>query len=164
MAESRREGPPACNTSDPADARRFQDRALKLLKAKGLRITGPRTEVIRTLSETNAALSPYSIHERLTAEGRKLDVVSVYRILSTLLDFGLVHHIGLVDGYYACRADHDREHSAEHLVCDSCGCVTEVESQTDFLQSLLARAASYEFSPRIARIEVIGRCAHCVNK
>lgn len=93
-----------------------------------------------------------------------MDVVSVYRVLSTLLDLGLVHHIGLVDGYYACRADHDREHSTEHLVCDLCGCVTELEPESESQRGLMARAADYSFTPRISRIEIIGRCAHCVEK
>lgn len=127
----------------------------------GFRITGPRVEVIRTLSQTNTALSPYKIHERIAAEGRRVDVVSVYRILSTLLEVGLVHHIGLVDGYFACRAEHGDEHSAGHLVCDACGCVTEIEPQYELVQAILGGATKFGFTPRSMRIEVIGRCSHC---
>ena len=45
-------------------------------------------------------MSAYAIHEKITGEmNGKIDVVSVYRILVTLQEVGVVVHIGIVDGY-----------------------------------------------------------------
>ena len=63
----------------------------------------PRVQVIRTLGNSKKSLSAYEVHERIIQAGGKIDVVSVYRILSTLEEIGLIYHIGLVDGYFPAR-------------------------------------------------------------
>ena len=68
-----------------------------------MRITTPRTEVIRVLARSDRALNAYGVHEAVLAGGRKIDVVSVYRILSTLERLGLVARLGLLDGYFPRR-------------------------------------------------------------
>src|SRR3954464_4350604 len=87
----------------PEEARRYEEHALKELRNAGYRITMPRVQVIRALADTTKALSAYAIHEKIINSGGKIDVVSVYRILSTLQEVGLIHHIGIVDGYFPCR-------------------------------------------------------------
>ena len=84
-------------------AKIYEDHSLKELRNAGYRITMPRVQVIRALADTSRALSAYAIHEKIISGGGKIDVVSVYRILSTLQEVGLIHHIGVVDGYFPCR-------------------------------------------------------------
>ena len=76
------------------DAKSFEDRSLKELRQAGYRITMPRVQVIRALADSPKALSAYAIHEKIISSGGKIDVVSVYRILNTLQEVGLIHHIG----------------------------------------------------------------------
>lgn len=95
--------PPAILSRRPLSPAEFEARALALLRGEGMRITTPRTEVIRVLARTDRALNAYGVHEAVLAGGRKIDVVSVYRILSTLERLGLVARLGLLDGYFPRR-------------------------------------------------------------
>jgi Fur family transcriptional regulator, zinc uptake regulator len=80
----------------------YEEHALQQLRAAGFRITMPRVQVIRALAESKKALSAYAIHGVITASQGRIDVVSVYRILSTLQEVGLIHHVGVADGYIPC--------------------------------------------------------------
>jgi len=91
------------NVGTPTAAKVYEEHSLRELRAAGFRITMPRVQVIRALADTSKALSAYAIHEKIISGGGKIDVVSVYRILSTLQEVGLIHHIGIVDGYFPCR-------------------------------------------------------------
>jgi Fe2+ or Zn2+ uptake regulation protein len=86
---------------DPKKA--YEEHCLQELRLSGYRITMPRIQVIRALADTSVALSAYAIHERIMESGGRIDVVSVYRILATLQTVGVIHHIGIVDGYFPCR-------------------------------------------------------------
>src|SRR5205085_7033977 len=88
--------------TEMTEAKAYEEHSLKELRAAGYRITMPRVQVIRALADTKKALSAYAIHEKIISGGGKIDVVSVYRILSTLQEVGLMHHIGVVDGYFPC--------------------------------------------------------------
>ncbi len=153
----------SCNHATQEEAKKFEERSLEVLKDAGFRITMPRVQVIRALAETNRALSAYTIHDRIVSKGGRIDVVSVYRILTTLQAVGLVHHIGVVDGYYPCRADEDHTHDTEHLVCEECGCVEEVPIAQTSAKALENQAAASGFRPSEVKIEVLGTCAHCLS-
>src|SRR5882757_8401730 len=104
MRERRSRDPQMNSTPAVMDeARVYEEHSLKELRTAGYRITMPRVQVIRALADTNTALSAYAIHEKIISSGGKIDVVSVYRILATLQEVGLIHHIGVVDGYFPCR-------------------------------------------------------------
>ena len=79
--------------------KQFEAHAIGTLKAQGFRITMPRTSVIRILANAGTALSAYEIHNACLAADYKLDIVSVYRILSTMLECKLIYKVGRVDGY-----------------------------------------------------------------
>ncbi|MBX3120193.1 MAG: transcriptional repressor [Fimbriimonadaceae bacterium] len=153
-----------CNVATQGEAKKFEERALEVLKEEGFRITMPRVQVIRALAESNRALSAYAIHERIVSKGGRIDVVSVYRILSTLQAVCLVHHIGVVDGYYPCRADAEHIHDTEHLVCEQCGCVAELPIAQSSAKAVESQAAQAGFRPSEMKIEVLGTCAHCLGK
>lgn len=162
MKERRtREPQLACNHASLEEARQFEELSLRELREAGYRITMPRVQVIRALGESNKALSAYAIHERIISTGGKIDVVSVYRILATLQEVGLIHHIGVVDGYFACRqAGADRNRS-QHLVCENCGCVTEVALPQSLVDATDDQAAKAGFKPTNIKVEVLGKCIHC---
>src|SRR5580698_1693066 len=98
------------------EARVYEEHSLQELRSAGYRITMPRVQVIRALGDTKRALSAYAIHEKIINSGGKIDVVSVYRILSTLQEVGLIHHIGVVDGYFPCRMENSAGKRSEVVV------------------------------------------------
>lgn len=162
MKDKRNDAPlSACNMASPDALESFEDLALRVLRTTGLRVTMPRVQVIRALGESNRALSAYSIHERIHAAGGMIDVVSVYRILSMLQTAGLVHHIGIVDGYIPCRIAREHESECEHMVCSKCGCVTELPLSPVAHQAATSQAEDVGFVPTIVKVEMLGTCRHC---
>ncbi|MCO5298151.1 MAG: transcriptional repressor [Fimbriimonadaceae bacterium] len=117
--------------------------------------------MIRALGQSNRALSAYEIHEAIVDGGGKIDVVSVYRILATLLETGLIHHIGVVDGYLPCRLEDAHTDDLEHLVCERCGCVTELSLPPSVIKATTEQGERLGFEAKAIRIEIVGLCEHC---
>lgn len=143
-------------------AKSYEERAISELRGHGYRITMPRVQVIRALGDTPKALSAYAIHEKILSSGGKIDVVSVYRILATLEEIGLVHHIGIVDGYFPCRTTDCRSHFTEVIVCDACGAVTELSLPESVIKTLESQAKEHSFILSGIKIELSSSlCSGC---
>ncbi|HRK22965.1 MAG TPA: Fur family transcriptional regulator [Fimbriimonadaceae bacterium] len=150
-----------CNESSRERKVAFEEIALEALRDAGFRVTMPRVQVIRALGESNRPLTANEIHQRIQISGGRIDSVSVYRILSTLQAVGAVHRIGVVDAFYACGLQTDQAHDTQHFVCESCGCVTEVNLPLGASTSVAEEAAKVGFLASEIRLEVLGRCRHC---
>lgn len=138
------------------EGKAFEELAIERLKVKGFRITMPRVQVIRALAHTNQALSAYGIHESIVRNGGRIDVVSVYRILSTLAEVGLIHHIGVVDGYIASRILTENQNKTQHLICKGTGIVQEVEAPEEAIKAIEKQLAQLNFEPSQIKIEILG--------
>ncbi len=144
---------------DPSST--FEARAIECLREAGLRITNPRIAVIRALAQSKKALSANEIYELVKRSGGSVDVVSVYRTLAMLLENHLVHHLGVVDGYLACGMEEPHGPLTEHLVCQECGTVTELEPEGAMAALNSEKFNRAGFVPSEVKIEVLGRCAKC---
>lgn len=131
------------------------------MRQANLRVTMPRIQVIRVLASADRPLSPHAIHDAILAEGGRIDVVSVYRILAALQQLDLVHHIGSVDGYMACGMDGHDEPETEHLICTTCGKVTEAAVPLESTRALQMQLMDFEFAPDLVRVEILGECREC---
>jgi Fe2+ or Zn2+ uptake regulation protein len=138
------------------EAQAYEEHSLRELRAAGYRITMPRVQVIRALADTNKALSAYAIHEKIINGGGKIDVVSVYRILSTLQEVGLIHHIGVVDGYFPCRISDCHGKRSEVMVCESTGDVTELRLPEEIISVVERQAREQGFDANMIKVEVTG--------
>lgn len=150
-----------CHVASQEASNSFEEVALSVLRSSGCRITKPRIQVIRILAGSHRAQSAYSIHEQIVAKGEKVDVVSVYRILSALQELGLVHRVGIVDGFIPCRIDGEHEGRVQYLVCKQCGCVTELSLPESSLESAISLSDNQGFMSEDIRLEMLGTCAHC---
>jgi Fe2+ or Zn2+ uptake regulation protein len=139
------------------EAKQYEEQALKELRAAGFRITMPRVQVIRALADTKRALSAYAIHEKIINGGGKIDVVSVYRILSTLQEVGLIHHIGVVDGYFPCRMANCSGKRSEVVVCEETSDVMELELPQSIVDLIEEQARHNGFSASTIKVEIMGR-------
>lgn len=90
---------------------------------------------------------------------------SAYRNLTELIAVGVVHRIIAGDEFSHFELAEDLTSHHHHLVCSSCGRVTDVTLSDDLEASLdraLARlAARNGFSADHHRLDVVGRCAGC---
>jgi Fe2+ or Zn2+ uptake regulation protein len=138
------------------EARAYEEHSLKELRAAGYRITMPRVQVIRALADTKKALSAYAIHEKIISGGGKIDVVSVYRILSTLQEVGLIHHIGVVDGYFPCRMADCHGKRSEVMVDDQTGDVMELRLPQSMVDAIEEQAQKNGFEATQIKVEIKG--------
>jgi Fe2+ or Zn2+ uptake regulation protein len=144
---------PAGKTADSAQV--FEDGAIKALKDAGYRITMPRVQVIRALADTKTALSAYAIHEKIIEGQGKIDVVSVYRILTTLQEVGLIYHIGVVDGYFPCRLPDGTQRSLV-IVSEATEDIIELELPVKVVEEIQAQGKSAGFEVSTIKVEVVG--------
>lgn len=150
-----------CNETDQTEIERFEQTAVGRLRGLGLRVTGPRRMVLRALATSRKPLGAYQIRDRVREAGGRVDVVTVYRILSALVEVGLAHHIGSVDGYLACTGQHSGAHGTEHLICQKCGCVQELPIPNSAMSEIGVAASRMGFLSDQTRVEVLGICEHC---
>lgn len=140
-----------------SSAKAYEEQALRELRNAGFRITMPRVQVIRALADTETALSAYAIHDKIISSGGKIDVVSVYRILSTLQEVGLIHHIGVVDGYFPCRLSTCGERRSEVVVEETTGSVKELQMPKSIIQAIEEQARAAGFETTGIKVEITGR-------
>jgi len=138
------------------EAHDYEEHSLKELRNAGYRITMPRVQVIRALGDTTKALSAYAIHEKIINSGGKIDVVSVYRILSTLQEVGLIHHIGIVDGYFPCRMTDCPARRSEVVVEEGTGAVTELRLPASILEAIEKQIHEAGYEAAQIKVEITG--------
>jgi Fur family transcriptional regulator, ferric uptake regulator len=105
----------------------WADTTLDTLHRKGLRNGGARRAVIELLAEQDCCLTAQEIFDRLRADGRRVGIASVYRVLELLSSEGLLQRIDLGSGisrFEPVRSGGEHHH---HLVCDRCGKVEAFE-------------------------------------
>lgn len=80
-------------------------------------------------------------------------MVTVYRTLDLLAELGLLRKLELGDGpRYELAEDHHH-----HLICESCGDISEFEE----CPLDLCQLPSDEFEVRSHSVEVYGKCTAC---
>src|SRR4051812_27578584 len=136
------------------DSKNYEEHSLKELRNAGYRITMPRVQVIRALADTTRALSAYAIHEKIINSGGKIDVVSVYRILSTLQEVGLIHHIGIVDGYCPCRMTDCHGKRSEVVVDETSGAVTELILPDSIVEAIERQIQEAGYEAASIKVEI----------
>lgn len=131
------------------------------LLTDGLRYTSSRRAVVDVLARSDR---PLTIPEILESD-RSLAQSSAYRNLTELIAAGVVHRIVSGDEYSHFELAEDLTSHHHHLVCTSCGRVTDVtlsdEVEANLDRALLRAASAQGFSPEHHRLDVIGRCADC---
>ena len=141
---------------------RSLERARTAYRARGARLTDLRESVLRELAGSHRALGAYDIIQQLGAHGRHVAPISVYRVLESLLQVGLIHRIESQNAYVACHAAHESARPILFLVCERCG--TVAESSAPELQETLDRVAgAVQFALSDTVMEVTGLCEHCAH-
>jgi Fe2+ or Zn2+ uptake regulation protein len=135
--------------------------AAERLRTDGQRYTAQRRAIVERL---HAEEQPLTIPQLLAREPH-LAQSSAYRNLAVLERAGVVHRIVTSDEFarYELAEDLTRHH--HHLICSSCGAVTDFEVSDTVeheLEGALARAARRaRFTVRTHRLDLVGTCADC---
>jgi len=136
------------------DARSWAERRLK---EKGLRVTQPRVAVLACLASSarhpTAEEVGTAVHRLLPTAAR----ASIYNVLHSLKDAGLVSELVFDDALARYDANVDRHH---HFVCAGCGTVEDVP--WDALPPLPKRRLPDGQSVQSYAITLRGFCSRCV--
>jgi Fur family transcriptional regulator, ferric uptake regulator len=119
------------------------------MKGRGYKATPQRVAVLEALAaEQHQSLA--EIHARC----KQVGLVTVYRTLDLFSEIGAVRRLDLGDGprYELAETHH------HHLICDSCGSITEFEDCPIDPERL---DAPNDFTVRSHSLEVYGSCAEC---
>jgi Fur family transcriptional regulator, ferric uptake regulator len=118
------------------------------MRGRGYKATPQRLAVLGAL----AAEQHQSLGE-IRARCPEVGLVTIYRTLDLLSEIGVVRRLDLGDGpRYELAEDHHH-----HLICESCGGVSEFERCPLDLRRL--EGVDFEISSHT--LEIYGRCAGC---
>jgi Fur family transcriptional regulator, ferric uptake regulator len=134
--------------------------ARSILQHHRLRCTAPRVAVMTVLMADPAVghLSAQQIVERLAERGDLVDLTTVYRTLTTMVEVGILHALTVGDRVSTYGLAEQPHH---HAVCTRCDAVIEVPAE--FLAEALARASdgSRFVLPATAGLTLHGLCPTC---
>jgi Fe2+ or Zn2+ uptake regulation protein len=135
----------------------IKEKINKLLESAKLKRTGSRTAIIEVLLKTTR---PQTAEDIISTIGKaRINKVTVYRTLDSMIEAGLVHRAFISDG--KCHfemADRCSEHQCHpHFVCTDCGqtrCLPEVSLP-------LASSPPAGFVIQRQQVRLEGLCPDC---
>jgi Fe2+ or Zn2+ uptake regulation protein len=134
------------------------DRAARVLRAQGLRMTPQRLAILQEVMATPGYIAPGDVVARVQAKVPGVSAATVYRTLERLEQRGVLTHVHLESGIGYHRVD---EVPHAHLMC--VGCSTQLElphSSLRDLERLLERDQG--FRADFTHHPISGLCADCL--
>ena len=130
-------------------------------RARGVRLTPIRRDVLAVLYSTHRPLGAYDIAADLAQKGRrKLAPIAIYRALEFLMAEGLAHRLASRNAFVACPHHHGPHELVAFLICESCGGVDELSSP-GLAKALAGLLDTERFEPHLQVLEISGCCGHC---
>ena len=131
------------------------------LRDDGQRYTTQRRALVDLLAAVDQPLTIPQLLERQPGLAQS----SAYRNLAVLERAAVVHRIVTTDEFARYELAEDLTHHHHHLICSSCGDVTDFEVSAtveEELETALARVARRAgFQVRTHRLDLVGTCASC---
>lgn len=123
------------------------------------RVTKQRLAVEAAMGRLEDFVSAQELHRLLQDQGDKVSLATVYRILQSMAEDGLLDVVRSGEGEAAYRRCEAETHH-HHLVCRTCG--KGVEVQAPAVETWAARvAAEHGFTEASHTVEIYGYCPEC---
>lgn len=129
----------------------------QLLHQSELKVTPARLAVLEYLKQVGSPLGADSIYDHLRLEHDEADRATIYRILDTFVQKGLIKRINFGEGKYRYELAGDDHH---HLVCESCGKIEDIPD-CDIQQWEEKIRARRNFLIKRHSLEFFGVCQSC---
>ncbi len=140
----------------------LQDEVARRLSVVEQRLTAGRRELVDVLERADR---PLTVPDILATATAALKQSSVYRNLTVLLEAGVVRRLLGTDELARFELAEDLAGLHDHLLCSSCGSVSDVTAAPKLERALseAARLAAEEVGFEVTehRIDLVGRCAAC---
>src|SRR4051794_14919159 len=104
------------------------ERLASWIASRGLKATRQRDLIVDTFFSTSGHLSVDELLEKAKLRDPTLGAATVYRTMKILTDAGLASARHFEGGQTRYEAALDRHHH-DHLICTSCGKITEFENE-----------------------------------
>jgi Fur family ferric uptake transcriptional regulator len=139
---------------------RLRERLETYMLKKKLRSTAQRRLIVDTFFEGLPHVTIDDLLAEVRSRDRGIGYATVYRTLKLLAECGVASERRFGDGLSRYElADDDDDHH-DHLICTSCGTITEFEDQRiEKLQDAIA--ARHNFKLVTHKHEMYGICAAC---
>lgn len=124
------------------------------------RMTRQRTAIMEALREDQSFVSAQDLHERLTKNGTRIGLATVYRNLQALAASDDVDVVRVEDSDIQLFRYCSSEQHHHHLICRSCGTTQDIEAESveTWAQSI---ASMYGFTDVRHSLELYGLCSAC---
>lgn len=130
-----------------------------LLRENNLKVTQPRLRVLEIISEKDTAISQPELEKML---GKETDRVTLYRILASFEEKGILHKVFDLHGtatYATCSQDctaHKHEDQHIHFICSNCNSVTCLDETA--IPNIKVPA---NFTLQSVAVNAVGLCDKC---
>jgi Fe2+ or Zn2+ uptake regulation protein len=131
---------------------------LEQLEEHGYRVTNTRRAVVEVIADSRYALTSIQVYDLARKQVPKLGLVTVYRTLEVLEEFGLVQRVHLVDGCSGYIASAPGHHHL--LICQNCG-RAEYFSGDDLAPLVTSIEARSKYQIHQHWLQLIGVCSTC---
>lgn len=129
----------------------------KILASGGKR-SRSRSAVIEQFFRCSRHVTVEELTRLVKSDFPTIGSVTVYRTLKLLARLGYVNEVDFGEGVTRYESNLSSHH--DHLVCRSCGVVTEfIDPRIEKLQAEVARI--HRFRPTLHRLDIYGYCAKC---
>lgn len=128
------------------------------LREVDLRATPARLAVMNWLEKTSKPVDASSIIDYLNSNGIKTDPATVFRMMNTLTQKGIIMPIQFYEGKTRYELSSKDDH--HHLICDKCG---KVEDVSDKIIPTLEKEIRVKRNFKVLRhsLEFFGVCKSC---
>ena len=129
-------------------------------RERGVRVTAQRLAVYRALAEDPSHPTADAIYRRLRGAMPSLSPATVYRVLESLVQDGLLRRVSTTGGagrFDANLAPH------QHLICRVCGRMTDIHAPA--VPAVEVGRVAAQVRPRFVvedvDVRIVGRCETC---
>lgn len=135
------------------------DKFVRLLRQHKLKVTHPRLCVLGVIAAKNTAISQPDLEKLL---GTNIDRVTLYRVLSTFEEKGILHKIFDLHGtatYALCSTECDENHHHDehvHFICSACNSIYCLD---DIKLPRINLPKGYQLNS--VGVNAVGLCAEC---
>src|SRR3989339_2049838 len=132
----------------------MEENIIRNLKKTGVKITAPRKEILKVLS--NNPLSAREVRQILKEKCINVDLVTIYRTLELFTDLGITKKILFEDKFARFEIVNGHHH---HLVCIKCGFIEDVEVNEEALRIQIEKQSDFRLEKHA--LEFFGFCKVC---
>lgn len=129
----------------------------QILKTSGLKSTEARAAVLSCLETGKHPMDAATLFEFLKTQNISADQATVYRILNTFYEKGIIKRIEIGEGKYRYEVEKAHHH---HLVCTNCGKIEDIEIDlTEDFDREISKKKGFKVTSH--SLEFFGLCRSC---